>query len=63
MWVLTYYMESLHHHNYKLDSRRSTWTSYMVMISSTINLVQMKTSVLRTSSHYLLAKKTDKTSA
>ena len=38
MLVFTYSMEYLHHHNYKWNSRHSTWTNYMVIISSTINL-------------------------
>ena len=55
MWVFTYPMEYLHHHNYKLNSRHRTWTSHMAMILYTINLVQMKTSAARTLRHSLLA--------
>ena len=57
MWIFTYSMEYLYHHNYKLNSRHSKWTSYTEIISSTINLGKMKTSVTRTSSHSLLDKK------
>ena len=41
MWVFTYFMESLHQHNYKLNTRHSTWTSYMVTISPKNMLVSM----------------------
>ena len=56
MWVFTYSVESLHHQNYKCNSKHSTWTSYMEIISYTINLFQIKTSVTRTSRHSFLAK-------
>ena len=42
MWVFSYSMDSLHHHNYKWDSSHSEWTSYMAIISSTIYLGQMQ---------------------
>ena len=51
-------MESLNHHKYKRNSSHSEWTRYTPIISSKINLSQMKTSVTRNSRHYLLAKTT-----
>ena len=48
-------MESLCNHNYKQNLIYITWTSYMAIISSTINLSQMKTAVTITSSNSLLA--------
>ena len=51
MWVFTYSMEYIYRHNYKLNSIQSTWTNYMAIISYTINLVQTKTSITRTSRH------------
>ena len=58
IWFFIYSMESIHHHNYKQDSRDSTWTSYTERITSTIHLVKIKTAITRTSSNYLLAKET-----
>ena len=56
MWFLKHSLKYIHHHNHKQNSRQSTCKSYKTMISSTINLSQMKTAVTITSKHYLLAK-------
>ena len=57
MWVFTYSTDSIHHHNYKHNSRYSVWKIYMSTISSTTHLGQIKTDITRASRHYLLAKK------
>ena len=58
IWVFAFSMDSLHHHNYKRNSSRSEWTSYMAINSSKIYLVQMQTAITITPSHSLIAKTT-----
>ena len=51
-------MDSLNHHKHKWIFSHSKWTRYIPIISSTINLGQMQTAVIITSSNYLLTKTT-----
>ena len=60
--VFTYSMEYLYHHNYKWNLIHITWTSYMEMISSTINLGQIKTATTITPRYYFIDRTPDKIS-